>query len=238
MFKCDLTFPTGESNLACDEALLELCESSGIDLLRFWEPNRYFVVVGYANRVETEVNVDFCRQNGIPILRRCTGGGTVLQGPGCLNYSLLVHFAATGPLSTITSANAHILDRHCEALSDLLHAQVDREGQTDLAIGGVKFSGNAQRRRKNSLLFHGSFLLNFDLELIAKTLPFPSRQPDYRRQRSHTEFLRNLNQPASHLKAALEEAWSAREVFHHIPSRRTLQLVQEKYGKAEWNCKF
>ena len=81
---CDLTLSTPAENLACDEALLQLAEEDGAagEILRVWEPMQYFVVVGYANRVATEVNLPFCQDNGVPVLRRCTGGGTVLQGPG------------------------------------------------------------------------------------------------------------------------------------------------------------
>src|SRR5688572_6131078 len=87
----DLTFPTPAENLACDEALLDLCEAGFADeVLRFWESPTHFVVVGYGNKVDSEVEVAACRADGIPILRRCTGGGTVLQGPGCLNYSLVL----------------------------------------------------------------------------------------------------------------------------------------------------
>src|SRR6185295_5909726 len=79
----DQTFPTAEENLACDEALLDWCDAGdGPEVLRFWEPQQHFVVVGYSNRVEREVNVAACRESGIPILHRCSGGGTVLQGPG------------------------------------------------------------------------------------------------------------------------------------------------------------
>ena len=55
MFLCDLTLPTPEENLACDEALLDLCEAGGAgELLRFWEPPSYFVVLGYANNLPLE----------------------------------------------------------------------------------------------------------------------------------------------------------------------------------------
>ena len=79
---CDVTLATPEENLACDEALLDFCEAGrGGALLRFWEPAHYFVVLGYANKAAAEVNLPFCAANRIPVLRRCTGGGAVLQGP-------------------------------------------------------------------------------------------------------------------------------------------------------------
>ena len=79
----DLTLPTAAENLAMDEALLDGCEAGrGGETLVFWEPREPFVVVGYANHLAREVNVEACRARGIPIFRRCSGGGTVLQMPG------------------------------------------------------------------------------------------------------------------------------------------------------------
>ena len=97
--KClDLTLRTPAENLACDEGLLDFCEGGcGHEILRFWEPQTHFVVLGHANRVATEVDREACERLGIPVLRRCSGGGTVLQGPGCLNYSLILKFPCTAP---------------------------------------------------------------------------------------------------------------------------------------------
>src|SRR6267142_1472838 len=93
----DLTLPTAAENLACDEALLDLCEEGyEHEILRFWEPREHFVVLGYANKIASEVNVPACKTNHVSIFRRCTGGGAVLQGPGCLNYSLVLKLHEAG----------------------------------------------------------------------------------------------------------------------------------------------
>jgi lipoate---protein ligase len=236
---CDLTLATPEENLACDEALLDLCEAgNGADVLRFWEPAQYFVVVGYANKAATEVNLAYCRTNAIPVLRRWTGGGTVLQGPGVLNYSLILRIDEAGPLHSITATNEFILKRHQEALTPLLLAHVERNGQTDLTIGGLKFSGNAQRRQRRFLIFHGSFLLNLDIALVERALPLPSRQPSYRADRSHADFLVNLKMPAETIKGALRGAWNADERLLEVPFDLLRRLVDEKYALDEWNLKF
>ena len=58
----DLTLTSPAENLACDEALLDCCEDRAEEeVLRFWEPREYFVVVGYANKVASEVNLAACR---------------------------------------------------------------------------------------------------------------------------------------------------------------------------------
>jgi lipoate-protein ligase A len=235
---CDLTLPTPAENLACDEVLLELCETGEAgELLRFWEPQQSFVVVGYGNKISTEANLPFCQQNGIPVLRRCTGGGAVLQAPGVLNYCLILR-AEVSPCQTITATNQFVLKRLQSAMSTFLKKPAEVRGQSDLALAGLKFCGNSQRRKKRFLIFHGSFLLYLDFALVERTLPMPSKQPDYRLNRSHSEFLLNLEVPASQVKEALRKAWDAQAQMPEVPSKQIAALVDEKYSRREWNHKF
>jgi lipoate-protein ligase A len=239
----DCTFPAPAENLACDEALLDWCESgTGVECLRFWESPEPFVVVGYANKVETEVNVAACEARKIPILRRCSGGGTVVQGPGCLNYTLILPITKDGPLHSIAVANQFIMRRNRAAIQTINHQlstiNCAIRGHTDLVIGGRKFSGNSQRRRKHFLLFHGTFLLNFDLALIGDLLQMPSKQPDYRESRKHADFLTNVNVSAEKAKAALQKAWVAGSSLTNPPLEKIKTLAREKYATNEWNFKF
>src|SRR4051812_7109119 len=116
----DLTLPTPAENLACDEALLDCGEGEGVEVLRTWEPAEHFVVLGYANKTSVEVNVKACGERSIPILRRCSGGGAVLQGPGCLNYSLVRPIAQGSVFQSITETNCFIMKRHAQILSGVL----------------------------------------------------------------------------------------------------------------------
>jgi lipoate-protein ligase A len=101
------------------------------------------------------------------------------------------------------------MGRLCQALSRLSPWPVRVEGYTDLAVGDRKFSGNAQYRRRGAILFHGTFMLDFDLALIEELLAVPARVPRYRRGRSHLEFLTNLAISRFDLGDALREAWGA-----------------------------
>ena len=243
----DLTIPSPAENHACDEALLDWCENGkGDEALRFWESHDHFVVVGYANRIANEVNVAACEKRGVPILRRCSGGGTVLQGPGCLNYTLILHAGDTGPLRNISATNQFIMQRNRAAIESLFLKSAIRNpqsaistcGHTDLVIGGRKFSGNSQRRRKNFLLFHGTFLLDFNLLLIGELLQMPSKQPDYRQGRNHGEFLMNLKIPADRLKNVLIKAWNATGESSDFPEQELHKLAAEKYSTAKWNFRL
>ncbi len=237
------TLPTPAENLACDEALLDVCEERGEETLRFWESPVPFVVVGYGNRIASEVNVEECQRRGVPILRRCSGGGTVVQGSGCLNYNLTLHWDENGPLASVTATNQFIMERNRAALGQLLGMEVSVQGHTDLAFREVessrwlKFSGNAQRRRRRALVFHGTILHGFDLSLIEALLNFPSAQPDYRASRRHTEFVRNVPSTPGQIRAALTAAWSASDSSTEIPHERIEQLCREQYENEAWNLR-
>ena len=233
--------------LAVDEALLDGCETrGGAEYLHFWEPRETFVVVGYANQVATEVNVPACAAAGIPVYRRCSGGGTVLQMPGGLNYSLILAINPGGPTRNITTANQFIMERNRAAIQSAarqlaqpaLAAAISVRGHTDLCAGNLKFAGNSQRRHRNFLLFHGTLLLNCDLSLISTCLRLPSLQPDYRAGRSHLEFVTNLNLPAAVVKAALAREWQAVPAVLDLPREKITRLAQDKYATREWNFKF
>ena len=235
----EITFETPEENLACDEVLLDLCEDghSG-EILRFWEPNQYFVVLGYSSKANQEVNLAACKKNKIPVLRRSSGGGTILQGPGCFNFSLILDTQNGRPLKNLIETNRYIMEKHKQALEPLIKFPISIEGFTDLALNQLKFSGNAQRRKKRFLLFHGSFLLKFNLAMIEKYLLIPKRQPPYRKNRSHLNFLMNLNVPAKKIKSALRQIWSVDEPAKMLPKDLINQLVKERYSNRDWTFKF
>ena len=240
----DSTLPDPAKNLACDEALLDLCEAGfDHDLLRFWEPREHFVVLGYSSRIRADVELPRCARLRVPIFRRCSGGGTVLQGPGCLNFSLVLRLdAATRPaglqeaelLTTISGTTRLVMNTHRVALERLLGETVAVEGVSDLVRGGLKFSGNAQRRKRRAVLFHGTFLLDLDLRLVEELLPLPARQPPYRGNRPHQEFLSNLRLPASTVKTVLASAWRAAEPLDSLPMERIETLARDVYETQGW----
>lgn len=240
MLLFDHSFSSPEENLACDEAILEACEVGEIALgvLRFWESPRYFVVLGYTGKREIEANIAACASREIPILRRCSGGGTVLQGPNCLNYSLIHPIAQGESLTGIIVTNQMVMNRNARALSRALSTPVAVQGHSDLTIEGRKFSGNAQRRKRNFFLFHGTFLLGFDLKLLAGVLRQPPIQPEYRAQRTHQDFVLNLDIGSEPIQSALAQAWEVSGVLPTAPQERMAQLIEEKYARDEWNARF
>src|SRR5262245_42887835 len=116
----DLTLPEPAESLALDEALLLAAEGGGgAEVLRFWELPAPAVVVGAGGSVAIDVNVAACDADGIPVLRRASGGGTVLLGPGCLCFSLVLAYARAPGLDDIRASNRYVLKRTANALAQI-----------------------------------------------------------------------------------------------------------------------
>jgi len=78
----DISFPSAEENIAYDQVLLELAETDSQDeVLRFWEAKKFFIVLGRISKLEEDVKIEEAKKDGVEIIRRISGGGTVLQGP-------------------------------------------------------------------------------------------------------------------------------------------------------------
>jgi len=107
-------------------------------------------------------------------------------------------------------------------------------GTSDLTIAGRKISGNSQQRKRRFLLHHGTILYAFDAKLVERYLLMPSRQPDYRLQRNHSEFLTNFSAPLDKLKDRLLNTWNASTPLHSWSREAVRQLLEDKYGQPEW----
>jgi lipoate-protein ligase A len=111
---------------------------------------------------------------------------------------------------------------------------IAQEGISDLALQGRKFSGNAQQRKQSVLLHHGTLLWNFDLPRVSRYLKPPPRQPDYRQQREHQQFLANLPLSGSEMKERLRRTWQAEREESTWPVELVRKLCLEKYDRSEW----
>jgi lipoate---protein ligase len=231
----DITLATDVQNLALDEALLAEVEADPkMACLRIWEPTEHLVVLGRSNRAESEVNVEFCKAERIPILRRSSGGGTVLLGPGCLCYTLALPLTETHRALGIARVTTDLMERTAAGLRTVLPG-VFVQGTSDLVWDGRKFSGNAQRWLRKSFIHHGTLLYNFDLTKLSRALAHPSRQPDYRKARPHSEFVTNLAMDTISLRRILCKSWNATPSECHAKlMEETRKIAQSRYSSSDW----
>jgi len=240
-----LTLETPAANLALDEALLDQAETEGGEYLRLWESPRPIVVLGRSSRVDQEVDVGACRGRGISILRRASGGAAIVAGPGCLMYAVVLSYDRRPAAHGIRQSHTYVLERLAAAFRHHLPT-VAHVGTSDLAfaadaaaaVGGSsvrKFSGNSLRVKRTHFLYHGTLLYGFDLSLISACLRTPPRQPAYRDERAHANFVVNVPLSNTEVQQCVLAAWPAKDELNDWPRARVEQLVAERYGRNEWN---
>ena len=207
----------------------------GGERLLVWESAHPAVVLPRNGAADAWANLEACAVRDIPILRRNSGGGAVVLGPGCLNFALILSLDARPELADVAGSYVRLLG----ALADALAIPDVTIRSTDLALGNRKFAGHAQRRLRRTLLHHGAILYRFDLGLIDALLPEPPRRPAWRGSRRHREFLTNVPFARADLVARLRQvpaALAARGGSPHIHmTERTLssrrgEVIDDEVG--------
>ncbi|MBE7438329.1 MAG: lipoate--protein ligase family protein [Spirochaetales bacterium] len=249
-------------NLALDEALaqevVQLPEfRSG---LRLWA-NPECVVLGRTCDVRSNVQIRPLSGSLISqrravwrtrpmICRRVSGGGTVLHGPGNLNYSIFLNIKHFPGLYNVRRSYEVILGMVVRSLRKQ-GLSVAMAGLSDLILegsaGGCKISGNAQFRKFGMVVHHGTLLTGASLlHRIADILLHPPREPEYRAKRSHGEFLAALPDNfditsfyncLSAEVGSLASAGDLKALDGEILSRaflRARRLVRQLYARPEW----
>jgi lipoate-protein ligase A len=116
----DISFADPSENILYDDVLLSLAEEGKLgNTLRIWESPVYFVVLGRTGKVEEDLDLENLKADAVPVLRRSSGGGTVVQGAGCLNYSFVLSKETTPALNDLRGSYHIILEGVLTLLSNL-----------------------------------------------------------------------------------------------------------------------
>lgn len=156
-----------------------------------WEPESTFVVLGRSQKAEEEVNLAECHADQIPVLKRRGGGGAVVLMPGVLCITIAFYSEKSdSPYYFFKQINRYIIS----VLSGMLITGLTPKGISDIAINDKKILGCSMFKSRKLFLYQGSLLVNPQLEKICRYLKHPSREPDYRKRRTHLDFTTSLQQ--------------------------------------------
>jgi len=233
--------------MAVDETVLETFERCGIRTLHLYRRRPPAVSLGYFQSARTDIDAAFCRENGISICRRSSGGGAIFCDENQLIYAVTFYKKelpkATG--EALRMVSAPLVETLRSFGLPAVFAPVN-----DITVNGKKISGCAQLRRREVVLQHGTLLMKNDRERMFRALRVPAKKTA-RKGLEHpgdrvTDLFSELARvpgPGEIVTGYLEEfekAFHCRvkpgELAPH-EKRRVEELVREKYGNPEWNLK-
>ena len=211
-------------------------------LVRVWENQQRCIVLGRAEKAEQQIFLAEAERQNVTILRRTSGGGTVVHGPGNLNLSFFLPYHMNDQLKSIHDSYQLIIGWVRSALKESCGVETNMNGSSDISIGDLKISGTAQARKRHGLLHHLTLLIDFDLNSIANLLKEPEKRPDYRGEREHRQFVTTLRQQGFDwdlpffLDALAEQLgpWTPRHLSKN-EHRQMTYLGKVKYSSPTWN---
>jgi lipoate-protein ligase A len=170
--------------LRWEEALLRTDERS-FRLINRGSPAA--IVMGISGQAEHLVNLDQMKSDPIPLIRRFSGGGTVVVDENTLFITFIIHKKDLD----LPPFPEPILRWSADLYASAWQIPDFHLRENDYVIGDKKCGGNAQYLKKDRWVHHTSFLWDFKTENMNRLL-MPQRQPSYRKDRAHTDFLCRL----------------------------------------------
>jgi lipoate---protein ligase len=218
----------GRRQIAFDQALIDSRKAGAIpDTVRFlrFPPT---ALIGRHQSLSRELRVDYCRANGIGLVRRITGGGAIYFDEGQLGWSLVFHRATLG-IASLADLAREICEAAAAGLSRLGVAARYRP-RNDIEVDGRKLSGTGGFFDGDVLFYQGTVLIDMDPAKMLAALKVPEEKLARR-------GLDSAAQRVTTLKALLGEAPSIEAVQQALldgfSERLGIELVRGEITAAE-----
>ncbi|PKP00494.1 MAG: hypothetical protein CVU13_03050 [Bacteroidetes bacterium HGW-Bacteroidetes-8] len=155
-----------------------------------WQPDAVYIVLGRSNSAEKAVYIELAEKDGVRILKRPSGGESVVLSPSMMVFSSkFLLKKESSPAALFKMVNTNLI----ESLSTAGIKNLSSKGISDLTINDKKILGSSMYLKNNYLFYHAVLNLSEDVSLISKYLKHPSKEPNYRQGRAHNEFITSLH---------------------------------------------
>lgn len=146
------------------------------------------IVMGVSAKPEEWIDLEKAAKMQLPLIKRFSGGGTVVVDNNTLFVTLIINKNAL----SFTCFPSSIL-KWTELLYAPIFGPFFSLRENDYTYHNKKIGGNAQYIQKERFVHHTSFLWDYDPNRM-QCLKHPIKQPVYRSQRSHEDFIHCLCQ--------------------------------------------
>jgi lipoate-protein ligase A len=154
-----------------------------------WRPDKIYIVLGNSNQVEEAVFLERAIKDEVPILKRPTGGQSVVLSP----QMVVVSTAKKGRQQMFSRKYLLMYNgRIIEALKQIGICDLEMQGISDITLRGQKIAGSAMYRNIEMVFFHAVLNVAESAHLIERYLRYPPITPQYRAGRTHLEFITSL----------------------------------------------
>lgn len=247
----DLEVHSAFENMAIDEAImLRVKEGKSNPTLRFYRWSPSAVSIGTFQGMNDEVDVEFCKTQGMNVIRRITGGGAVFHDfEGEITYSIILPKRHRLAPDDIIESYRLLCDGIILGMNHL-GIEASFKPINDVIAEGKKISGNAQTRRHSCLLQHGTVLLDLDVNMMFQALKVPLEKisdkmiADVKQRVTSIREILQLDVTIEELRNALYDGFSEALNIELKLDRLTSEelelaskLAAEKYSTTEWNFK-
>lgn len=154
-----------------------------------WIPDKQYIVLGASNKVDSSVIEPLVLKDSICVIKRRTGGQTVMLTPNNLIISAVITDEdVMKPKDVFNKFNDIII----AAIEKDHFAKFKTRGISDIALEEKKILGSSMYRGKGMLFYHAVLNFNESPATFQKYLKHPRNEPDYRKGRLHHEFITSL----------------------------------------------
>ena len=182
------------------------------------------VIIGRNQDLEAEVNLGYCREHGVKVVRRKSGGGCVYSDMGNIMIS---YVSRRGDVS-------EIFDRYLSALTACLRSlglNAEKSGRNDILVEGRKVSGNAFHQLPDRSIVHGPRLDNTDFRALKEAIRPPVEKLQRHGVASVRQRVENLKMFLDPARIASVEALADYLVSYFCDGE--VRLTEEQVGIIE-----
>jgi len=193
------------------------------------QPGSPYVCLGYHQDLETEIDVDLCKEKGLPVIRRSQGGGATYLDGDQVFYQIVAKDSPVVPI------NVEEMFKGLLAVTVETYRRLGVEAEfkplNDVVVGGRKISGNGAGMHESASILVGNVILDLDYDMMAGVLRVPDEKFRDKMAKSMRDWVTSLRRELGHSPSAENVKQTYVAAFKELLG---VELVRQEPNETEW----